>query len=169
MTVNPSRQRFRYDVFISYSHRDKDWVRGWLVPRLKDAAVRVCIDHESFEPGAPSVTEMERAVRQSRKTILILTPEYLVSEWSAFENILVQTLDPAGRQRRLLPVFLVRCELPLRIGILTYIDFTRSEDHAQGVERLIAAIRLRLSQPPSVEHGQANEPAFRSSNWGLVS
>jgi AAA-like domain/TIR domain len=145
--MSPSRQRFRYDVFISYSHRDKDWVRGWLVPRLKDAAVRVCIDHESFEPGAHSITEMERAVLQSRKTVLILTPDYLQSEWSAFENILVQTLDPAGRHRRLLPVLLVHCEPPPRIGIRTYIDLTRSEKHAQGVERLIAAIRLRLSSP----------------------
>jgi hypothetical protein len=62
--------------------------------------------------------------------------DYLQSEWSAFENILVQTLDPVGRQRRFLPVLLVHCEPPLRIGILIYIDLTRSEEHAQGVERL---------------------------------
>ena len=23
-----------YDVFISYSHADSEWVRGWLLPRL---------------------------------------------------------------------------------------------------------------------------------------
>jgi hypothetical protein len=116
------RQRFRYDVFISYSHRNKDWVRGWLLPQLKNAGLTVCIDHESFEPGAPSITEMERAVLQSRKTVPILTPEYLRSGWAEFENILVQTLDPAARQRRLIPVLLMYCELPLRIGSLTYID-----------------------------------------------
>jgi hypothetical protein len=57
------RQRLRYDVFISYSHRNKDWVRGWLVPQLKNAGLKVCIDHESFEPGAPSVTENEARPR----------------------------------------------------------------------------------------------------------
>ena len=35
---------FDYDVFISYSHRDQEWVWSWLVPRLKDAGIRVCTD-----------------------------------------------------------------------------------------------------------------------------
>jgi len=118
--------RFKYDVFISYSHRNKEWVRGWLVPQLKSAGLTVCIDYESFEPGAPSITEMERAVLQSRKTALVLTPEYLQSGWAEFENILVQTLDPAAHQRRLIPVLLMSCELPLRIEILTHVDFTVS-------------------------------------------
>lgn len=139
------RQRLRYDVFISYSHRNKDWVRGWLAPQLKNAGLKVCIDHENFEPGAPSIIEMERAVLQSRKTVLVLTPEYLQSEWTEFENILVQTLDPAAHQRRLLPVLLVRCELPLRIGILTYLDFTQSAEHTERIEQLITAIRRRLA------------------------
>lgn len=140
-TVKP--QRFKYDVFISYSHRSKEWVRDWLLPRLKSAGLKVCIDHEDFAPGAPLLTEMERAVLQSRKTALILTPEYLQSSWAEFENILVQTLDPTGRDRRLIPVFLLSCALPLRIGSLTYIDFTRLEDQARNVEHLIAALRSR--------------------------
>jgi hypothetical protein len=106
--VNPvSRQPYRYDAFISYSHRNRDWVHNWLVPRLKHAGLKVCIDSESFEPGAPSLTEMERAVLRSRKTVLLLTPEYLQSGWTEFENILVQTLDPAAHQRRLIPVLLL--------------------------------------------------------------
>ncbi|MGH8587933.1 MAG: toll/interleukin-1 receptor domain-containing protein [Gammaproteobacteria bacterium] len=79
-------------------------MRGWLVPRLKTAGIRVCIDCETFEPGAPSITEIERGILQSRKTVLVLTPEYLESGWAEFENILVQTQDPATRQRRVLPV-----------------------------------------------------------------
>ena len=114
MTVNPARRpRFRYDSFISYSHRSKDWVRSWLVPQLRNSGLKTCIDFGSFEPGAPSLTEMERAVLQSRKTVLVLTPEYLRSGWTEFENILVQTLDPAAHQRRLIPVLLLHCELPL--------------------------------------------------------
>ncbi len=144
--MSPSQQRrFRYDVFISYSHRNQEWVRGWLVPQLKDAGLRVCIDHESFEPGAPSITEMERAVLQSRKTVLVLTPEYLQSAWAEFENILVQTIDPAARDRRLIPVLFIPCTLPLRIGSLTYIDFTRSAEHEENIERLITTLRRRLA------------------------
>ena len=27
---------FKYDVFISYSHRDEAWVQKWLLPKLED-------------------------------------------------------------------------------------------------------------------------------------
>jgi hypothetical protein len=110
---------------------------------LRNAGLTVCIDQESFEPGAPSISEMERAVLQSRKTVLVLSPEYLQSEWAEFENILVQTLDPVAHQRRLIPALFMPCDPPPRIRILTYIDFTRSEDHAERAGQLIEAIRRR--------------------------
>lgn len=144
------RQRFIYDVFISYSHRDADWVRGWLVPKLKEAGLSVCIDHESFAPGAPSVTEMERAVRQSRKTVAVLTPAYLdknSSGWTDFENMLVQTLDPNAREGRLLPVLLTKYEeIPLRLAHLTRLDFTATTERERTatLERLVTALRQRL-------------------------
>jgi hypothetical protein len=86
---------------------------------------------------------MERAVLQSRKTLLVLTPEYAQSGWTEFENILVQTLDPAARERRLIPILLTHCELPLRIRSLTYIAFTRPEEYAEQSIRLLTAIRRR--------------------------
>jgi len=138
---------FAYDVFISYSHKDDAWGWNWLVPRLKREGLKVCIDRECFEPGAPSLTEMERAVIQSRKTLIVLTPEYLASEWCEFENILAQTLDPAARRRRVIPLLLKQCDLPPRIGMLTYADFTRQEEWEAQLERVVAAVRGELQLP----------------------
>lgn len=132
---------FNYDVFISYSHHNAKWVREWLLPPLEAAGITVCIDFRDFEPGAPSLTEMERAVKESRKTLLVLTPNYTASDWTEFENILAQTLDPAARKRRVLPILIEHCELPLRIRMITYLDFTRSDMVNFELERLIAALR----------------------------
>ena len=128
-----------YDVFISYSHHNEDWVIRWLLPKLRVAGLSVCVDKECFEPGAPSLTEMERAVLTSRKTVIVLTPDYLRSEWAEFENILAQTLDPAARRRRLIPLMLERCELPLRVRALTYLDFTWPQEQEGQLKRLIRA------------------------------
>jgi len=93
-----------YDVFISYSSIDTDWVKGWLLPRLESSGLNVCIDYRDFDIGVPSLTNMENAVERSRKTLLVLTPNWIKSEWTNFESFLIQTDDPAGVRQRTLPL-----------------------------------------------------------------
>ncbi len=120
--------QFEYDVFISYSSKDKQWVRGDLLPALEKHGLRVIIDFRDFRPGAPSVKEIERAVLTSRKTLLILTPDYLASHWTEFENLLLQTLEPANQNLRLIPLLKEKCDLPLRLRMLTYVNFVDPDD-----------------------------------------
>jgi len=130
---------YDYDAFISYSHKDKVWVRDVLLPILVKNEIKVIIDYRDFEPGAPSITEMERAVKNSWKTILILTPNYINSAWSEFESIMIATLDPAGRERRILPILVEQCDIPLRINYLTFLDFSNLANSKLQWARLIAA------------------------------
>ncbi|MBI4671941.1 MAG: toll/interleukin-1 receptor domain-containing protein [Chloroflexi bacterium] len=128
------------DVFISYNHRNSDWVRELLVPTLEAANVKLWLDVRNFEPGAPILTEIERAVLNSRKTLIVLTPAYLTGEWTEFENILSQSLDPAARQRRVLPLLLEPCEIPLRLCTLIYLDFTERARYETEFRRLLQAL-----------------------------
>ena len=89
---------------------------------------------------------MERAVTQSRKTLLVLTPAYMESEWAVFESVLAQTLDPAARQRRVLPLLLLPCDLPLRIRAFTYLEFTDPAKIETEFRRLVAAIKADRSR-----------------------
>jgi TIR domain len=130
-----------YDAFISYSHSDTVWVWEWLRPRLEAAGLRICLDKRDFDVGVHSVVNMERAVAHSRHTLLVLTPAWATSEWTAFEELLTQTADPAARRRRLLPLLLQPCESPRRIAMLTHADFTQQEAWDTQIQRVIAAIR----------------------------
>ena len=138
---------YKYDAFISYSSKDRTWVRGELLSRLETAGLKGCIDFRDFEPGAPSATEMERAVLTSHKTLLILTPAYLEDEWAEFGNAMVQTLDPASRDRRFIPLLKEKCDRPLRIRYLTYVDFAEPEDWDIAWTQLLTA----LGAPPVQE------------------
>ena len=144
----PDQTAFAYDVFISYSHADKAWVNGELLPRLEEAGLKVCIDRRDFRPGAPSVTEMERAVVSSRKTVLVLTPAYLASAWAEFEALMLATLDPANRQLRLIPLLKEKCELPVRIGYLTYVNFADPDDPAWPWTQLLTGLGAAPIQEP---------------------
>jgi hypothetical protein len=151
--------QFRYDVFISYSHRDQDWVRGDLLKKLEAGGLQVCIDFRDFEVGAPSVKEMVRAVEASRKTLLVLTPAYLESDWTEFESSLVQTLDPANKRRRLIPLCKSRCQLPPEISYLTYVNFYEP----QYVDIEWKKLLIALEEPPHEETGLQLEVPRMSS------
>jgi hypothetical protein len=130
-----------YDVFISYSSRDADWVRGWLLPRLEAASLQVCIDYRDFDVGAPSLENMEQASERSTKTLIVITPNWIDSEWTNFEALLTQAQDPAARRRRIVPLMLQKAKLPTRLAMLTYADFTDVARHEIEIGRIIAAIK----------------------------
>jgi len=132
---------FRYDAFISYSHRDADWVWTKLVPYLRGQGLQVCVDRDCFQLGSTTVLAIEAAVENSRLVILIITPEYLESEWCQFENTLIQTLDPGARRGRTIPVLLKDSELPLRLRIMNYLDLTRAASTEAQLDRLANAVK----------------------------
>ena len=78
-------------VFISYSHKDKAWVKDWFLPRFESNGFKAHIDYRDFEIGVPSLINMERAVETCEKTILVFTPDWVKSEFAQFEAIMLQT------------------------------------------------------------------------------
>lgn len=118
------------DVFISYSHKDRDWVSTTLLAELEGHGFSVMIDFRDFQTGSFGVDEMQRGVIQSRHLLLVLTPAYVESEWTKFENAMAQTLDPGAVQRRLIPVLRETCVIPLRLSAIHYRDL-RTDDAAE--------------------------------------
>jgi len=157
--ANPSQDEFQYDAFISYSHKDSTWVRDTLLPRLEREGLRVCIDYRNFEVGVPSLVNMENAVERSRKTLLVLTPPWVASEWTDFEALLIQTRDPAGRGRRILPLLVQHSQIPPRLEIFTYLDLTDPAAFDFQMRRLVAAIRSAPQPAAPVEAAPAQRPA----------
>lgn len=129
---------FKYDVFISYSREaDGDWVRNELIPQLEEVQLRVCIDEQDFDLGAPLVDLIEEGVLKSRYLLAIITPSWLEREWTTHERHLVSVLDPSGRQRKLIPLLLKDATLPVSIKALNYLDCRGDRTKRQGaIERL---------------------------------
>lgn len=133
-------QQFDYDVFISYSGRDREWARGALLKRIEEGGLRAFIDFRDFKRGSPSIREVERGVLKCRKILSVLTPNYIESEWCELEVVLAQTLSPANRDLRLIPLLRAECERPLSIRALTHIDFTDGADLDLAWHQLMVAL-----------------------------
>jgi hypothetical protein len=115
------------DAFISYSSKDSSWVSDVLLPSLEAHGFSVIIDSRDFKTGAFGLEEMERAVQETRRTLLVLTKNYVQSDWTKFENVMAQSKDPGAVQRKVIPILLEKCDLPLRLKILHYRDLTTND------------------------------------------
>src|SRR4030095_11089323 len=81
--------QFQYDVFISYSHKDKSWVTLEFLPELEQAGLRVMSDARDVSVGIQSIQNMTEAMERARYIIPVLTPNWVASEWTAFEGYLL--------------------------------------------------------------------------------
>jgi MFS family permease/DNA polymerase III delta prime subunit len=138
------QQQETFDVFLSYADADRAWVETSLIPQLRAAEVVICTERETFDIGVPQLINRERAVEQSRHTLIVLSPAWLASEWTAFEALLTQTTDPAAHARKLLPLLLEPCQLPRRIAMLHAADLTNPSQRTVQIQRVIAAIHGQL-------------------------
>lgn len=129
-----------FDAFISYSHRDRDWVDKQLLPPLEQANLRVCIDYRDFALGLSAQENMENAVNRSRHVVFVLSASSVNSDWANFEYLVTNEGDPAAKRRRLVPLLIEKIDLPLRYRIVTYADFCDPANYETEMQRVIRAV-----------------------------
>ncbi|XP_072513892.1 uncharacterized protein [Salminus brasiliensis] len=79
-------QSFQYDAFISYNTLDELWVMKELLPKLEgEQGWRLCLHHRDFQPGKAILENIVDGIYSSRKTICVISPHYLESEWCSRE------------------------------------------------------------------------------------
>src|SRR3954447_2750438 len=93
----------RVDFFISYTGADAAWAE-WIAVQLEDAGYRTVIQLWDFAPGSNFVFEMKKAAAAAARTIAVLSPRYLKSEFAQAEWAAAFAADPGGKQRKLVPV-----------------------------------------------------------------
>ncbi|GIY33096.1 protein toll [Caerostris darwini] len=76
-----------FDAFISFSHKDQDFVIPELIEVIeeKDPDIRLCVHYKHFLPGEFIQENIERAVGRSKRTVLVLSKNFLESEWCLLE------------------------------------------------------------------------------------
>ncbi|MCP5051629.1 MAG: toll/interleukin-1 receptor domain-containing protein, partial [bacterium] len=108
-----------------------------LLPALEGAGLETHIDYRDFEIGVPGMINMERAVEECDKTLLVWTPDWVESQWTNFEALMMQTDDPIGLKKSIVPLMLEECKLPKRLAIFTYADFKDESNWNREMERLL--------------------------------
>ncbi|NXQ28887.1 TLR1 protein, partial [Alaudala cheleensis] len=77
----------QFHAFISYSERDAPWVKNELIPSLErgEGCVRLCQHERNFVPGKSIVENIINCIEKSYKSIFVLSPNFVQSEWCHYE------------------------------------------------------------------------------------
>jgi Sulfatase-modifying factor enzyme 1/TIR domain len=144
------------ELFVAYAESDSDWVHGFLLPELGLDRQSV-LTPQDFRPGAAVVQELERAVVTARCTVMVLSPAFGMSQWSAFAELLASHDSLSRNSDRLVPVLLQPYDLPLRLNFRVQLDCTVRSRWESEVGRLRELLQRR---PPPAEQLECPYPGL---------
>lgn len=98
---------------------DGDWVKN-LVSMLESRGLKCCVDYRDFLPGNSIVTNIAEAIYQSKRTLAILSPDFIKSNWCQSE---LQHALARVHNHKVVPVLYRACKVPLELKSKTYIDW----------------------------------------------
>jgi hypothetical protein len=110
--------------FLSYSRTDERFAIR-LAKDLRERGVSMWVDQLDIRPSEHWDRAIERAVRDCKGLVVVLSPRSAVSD-----NVADEISFAIDSGKSVLPVMIERCSLPLRITRMQVIDATRDYDSA---------------------------------------
>ncbi|XP_062847692.1 toll-like receptor 13 [Trichomycterus rosablanca] len=132
-------ENMKYDAFVSFSSHDEAWVLEQMAPRLEEQGqprLRLCLHHRDFEVGKGIMDNIGDCIYESRRTVCVLSRQYLRSDWCSFEMRVATYRLLEEEKHRLILIFLERISpfelsafhrLAKLVKSRTYLDWPQDE------------------------------------------
>lgn len=137
---------FEYDVFFSYSSKDKNTVHA-LANRLKKDGLRLWLDEWEIQPGDSIPLKIQHGLEKSRILLMCMSPAYFESEWGKLEHYTLLFRDPTNLHRRFIPFLIENCTPPDIIAHFKYIDW-RIPSNKEYKKLFASCLKKNLESPP---------------------
>jgi hypothetical protein len=133
------------DFFISYTSPDRGWAE-WIAYVLEEAGHSVIVQAWDFRPGSNFVLEMQRAAAAAPRTIMVVSPDYMISQFASPEWAAAFANDPQGIKRALVPIVVRSCEVNGLLRSLVQIDLVGTEED-KAREMLLDGVSMKRGKP----------------------
>jgi hypothetical protein len=141
----------KFDIFISYSTKDKDFVRR-LANDLKENGLTVWLDELNLRAGDSLADEISTAIKNSKFLLVIMSPDYFVSEWATQEWKAAMLDEVDSKNIKVIPILYRPCSVPPMLATKRYLDFRQPESYKESlrilVHNLYALVGSIKSQQP---------------------
>lgn len=128
------------DVFLSYSRKDKEFVRR-LYDALAERGRDIWVDWEDIPPTEEWKKEIQYAIAVADTFLFVISPDSIASEICKHEVALA-----AKKNRRFVPIVRREVrgdEVPEVMAKLNWIFFRQADDFDSAVQSLIKALDLK--------------------------
>jgi tetratricopeptide (TPR) repeat protein len=153
------------DFFISYNKADRRWAE-WIAWQLEEASYSTVIQAWDFRPGGNFVLDMQQATAQAKRTIAVLSPDYLTALYTQPEWAAAFAQDPTGEKHLLVPVRVRECEIKGLLPQIVYVDLVKLDEAAarhallEGVKRGRVKPQQQPDFPGASPRTIVNKPQF---------
>ncbi|NEZ54165.1 TIR domain-containing protein [Adonisia turfae] len=83
------------DFFISYNSADRQWAE-WIAYVLEEHGYSVIIQAWDFRPGGNFILDMQKATADAKRTVMVLSDDYLQALYTQPEWAAAFQQDPMG-------------------------------------------------------------------------
>jgi TIR domain len=147
-------------TFISYNSKDYRFVDR-LTTGLRALGVRVWLDRVEIRPGDSLRGRLQAAIENAEHVIVVLSDNSVHSTWVNVELSAALAKQRLENRRLVIPVLYRKCEIPLFLADLAFVDFTDSRKFQTRLRVLASALEdtqpvLPTSQQPDVVHPRTN-------------
>ena len=132
-------ETFLYDLFLSYSSKDKAVVRP-IAERLRADGLKVWFDEWELKPGDSIPAKIEEGLEHSRVLVLCMSANAFGSDWAQLESGSFRFRDPLNKERRLIPLRLNDALIKGSLAQFHFIDWLSAE-REQEYTKLLEACR----------------------------
>jgi hypothetical protein len=154
------------DFFISYNNADKDWAE-WIAWILERAGFSVIFQLWDFEPGQNFILKMHEAITTTRKTIAVLSENYLNAEFTHSEWAAAFQRDPKSEKGVLVPIRVKECKPEGLLASIIYVDIVgfSEKDACKVILGAFSGRDERKPSDPPLYPGQASSQPAREATF----
>ena len=157
-------------VFVSYSHKDKGFVR-YFSRALTKFGIEVWLDEHEFELGEVLRERLSWAINNCGYVIVVISGSSVLSSWVHYELETVISREQREQRACLIPVLFQGDTIPGLIAGRIIADFRTRDGMEQGFRRIIRAVsRSRLDQDAPgqfqiIGEGTVDKPYSHEELW----
>jgi toll-like receptor 13 len=129
-------ERFMYDAFISYANEDLRFILDVMMPKLEGHGLKLCLHDKDFLPGNNIADNILQAIRDSRKTVAVISEQFLKSEWCLFEFNMARMESIYSRGGNSCLIIVILEDVPTRNMSNEMLDWMRTNTYIEYTQEV---------------------------------